>query len=104
MGRSQGRRAVLIAALLGGALVAHDAIGPLRQAFGARAALAAISIYRAWVSPHLAGLVTCRFRPTCSAYGYESIRRHGLAVGGAKTIWRIARCGPWTPMGTADPP
>ena len=46
----------------------------------------------------------CRFEPTCSYYGRESIRKHGLIVGGAKTAWRIARCGPWTPLHTPDPP
>ena len=36
------------------------------------------------------------------------LRRAGipteLYVGTAKTIWRIARCGPWTKLGTVDPP
>ncbi|HXH94946.1 MAG TPA: membrane protein insertion efficiency factor YidD [Thermoanaerobaculia bacterium] len=46
----------------------------------------------------------CRFTPTCSWYGHESIRKHGFLIGGAKTFWRIARCGPWTKLGTYDPP
>ena len=102
MGRSQSRRAGLIAAILLAALIAHDLIVP--QGYGARAALAAIGGYRAHVSPHLRSYVTCRIRPTCSVYGYQSIQKHGLFVGGAKTAWRIARCGPWTPLGTYDPP
>ena len=72
--------------------------------FGTRPALFAIDQYRAHVSPHLRGVVVCRFTPSCSAYGRESIRKHGLIVGGAKTAWRIARCGPWTKQGTVDPP
>jgi putative membrane protein insertion efficiency factor len=104
MGRSKGRRAGLIVALIAAALVGHDVMVPPAQAFGARAALTAISAYRAQVSPHLRGFVVCRLRPTCSVYGYQSIERHGLLAGGAKTLFRIARCGPWTAMGTYDPP
>lgn len=101
MGRGKGRRAILIAAAL---WLAHDLIVPPRYAVDARAAILAIDTYRAYVSPRLRGLVQCRFEPTCSMYGRESIRRFGLARGGARTAWRIARCGPWTPLGTADRP
>lgn len=96
MGPSKSRRTRLIlAAML--LLVAA-------QLFGTRPALYAIDQYRAHVSPRLRGIVQCRFVPTCSYYGRESIRKHGLIVGGAKTAWRIARCGPWTRTGTPDPP
>ena len=74
------------------------------QLFGKQPALYAIDAYRAHVSPHLRGIVECRFTPTCSYYGRESIRKYGLLIGGAKTAWRIARCGPWTPLHTQDPP
>ena len=94
MGRRQGRRAGLIAIAL---LVAA-------QWLGTRPALYAIDQYRAYVSPHLRGVIVCRFTPTCSAYGRESIRKHGLILGGAKTAWRVMRCGPWTPLHTYDPP
>ncbi|HXG57874.1 MAG TPA: membrane protein insertion efficiency factor YidD [Thermoanaerobaculia bacterium] len=87
-------RRLLLALLL---LVLVDRLGKY-------AAIFAIDAYRAHVSPRLRSVVTCRFRPTCSLYGRESIRRWGLIAGGAKTGWRIVRCGPWTPMGTFDPP
>ena len=74
------------------------------QLFGKEPALFAIDEYRAHVSPHLRGVVQCRFTPTCSYYGRESIRKYGALVGGAKAAWRIARCGPWTKLGTIDPP
>jgi putative membrane protein insertion efficiency factor len=74
------------------------------QFFGTGPAIYAIDQYRAHVSSHLRGIIVCRFTPTCSAYGRESIRKYGLIVGGAKTAWRIARCGPWTARGTLDPP
>ena len=88
----------MIALVLVALLVATD------RNVSARAVIYAIDEYRAHVSPHLRGRVFCRFTPTCSAYGRESIRKHGVIVGGAKTVWRIARCGPWTKAGTVDEP
>ncbi|MCK5260917.1 MAG: membrane protein insertion efficiency factor YidD [Thermoplasmatales archaeon] len=41
----------------------------------------------------------CRFKPTCSQYGYEAITRHGLIVGGLMTYKRISRCNPNHPGG-----
>ena len=99
MGRSKSRRAWLIAAALA-ALTLLVAASPL----GTRAGLAAIESYQAHVSPHLRGVVQCRFTPTCSHYGHEAIAKYGLLKGGAKTAWRVARCGPWTKQGTYDPP
>ena len=97
MGQGKSRRAWLIAAALLLLLLAATNVG-------ARAALSAIESYQAHVSPHLHGVVQCRFTPTCSWYGHESIRKYGLILGGMKTAWRIARCGPWTKMGAFDPP
>lgn len=42
---------------------------------------------------------TCRFQPTCSAYGEEAILRHGLVKGALLTIWRILRCQPFSAPG-----
>lgn len=69
-----------------------------------RAAVFAIDEYRAHVSLHLHGIVQCRFTPTCSWYGHEAIRKYGFAKGTVKTVGRIARCGPWTKLGTRDEP
>jgi uncharacterized protein len=96
--------ALLVVAALIAVMAVHDFAVPPTRAYGARAALAAIDQYRAHVSPHLRGIVYCRFTPTCSAYGRESIRKYGLLVGGWRAVWRVARCNPWTPMGTVDPP
>ncbi|MBI5732050.1 MAG: membrane protein insertion efficiency factor YidD [Candidatus Magasanikbacteria bacterium] len=41
----------------------------------------------------------CRFKPTCSEYGYEAIEKFGLARGGLKVFWRILRCHPWSKGG-----
>jgi uncharacterized protein len=72
--------------------------------FAARAAVAAIDVYRETVSPMLArtGIVRCRFEPTCSAYGREAIARYGSPRGFALAAGRILRCHPWA-KGGADP-
>jgi len=41
----------------------------------------------------------CRFYPTCSAYGFESIQRYGLLLGGWRTVCRILKCHPFHPGG-----
>ena len=97
-------KAGLLAVAIVAAFVMHDLSVPRGEGFAARTALVAIDAYRAHVSPLLAGTVTCRFEPTCSAYGRAAISKYGFAAGSAKTAWRIARCGPWSPAGTIDPP
>ncbi len=104
MGRGQSSRTRLIFGLIVAIIALHDFTVPHGRGFAARGALFLIDEYRAHVSPLLRGRVTCRFTPTCSAYGRASIAKHGFAKGMAKTAWRIARCGPWTSPGTLDLP
>jgi uncharacterized protein len=42
---------------------------------------------------------TCRFYPTCSHYGLESIKKFGPIKGGCLTMVRILRCHPFHPGG-----
>jgi uncharacterized protein len=66
-------------------------------------ALLLLGFFRAWqlfVSP-LYGQ-TCRFYPSCSAYGVEAVRRHGAVRGAWLTARRLLRCHPWNPGGV-DP-
>lgn len=44
----------------------------------------------------------CRFHPTCSEYGIQSIEKYGIIKGGTKTVWRVLRCNPWN-KGGHDP-
>jgi len=44
----------------------------------------------------------CRFKPTCSEYSFEAIKKYGLARGGTKAVWRVLRCNPWS-RGGWDP-
>ena len=68
----------------------------------ARVAISAIRWYHTTLSPHLG--VRCRFTPSCSLYAMTVIERHGVVRGGWLAVRRVARCGPWTKAGTADPP
>jgi len=64
--------------------------------------VSAIRWYKASLSRQLGA--RCRFTPTCSDYALAVIMRHGAVRGGWLTAKRLARCGPWTPMGTVDLP
>ena len=101
---SRSRRIVDVAALVLAALIAHDLSVASGQGYAARTAIGAIDVYRARASRRVGSVVTCRFTPTCSAYGREAFSKYGFAKGLAKTSWRLARCGPWTPAGTQDLP
>ena len=59
-----------------------------------------IRFYRRFISPYTPP--TCRFRPTCSAYGEQAILRHGILKGVLLTLWRILRCQPFSKPGN-DP-
>jgi uncharacterized protein len=62
-----------------------------------------LGVFRLWqllVSPTYGQ--TCRFYPSCSAYGVEAVRSHGAMRGGWLTVRRIFRCHPWNPGGV-DP-
>ena len=62
--------------------------------------LALIRGYQIAISPLLPP--SCRFHPSCSSYGYESIAVHGSAKGLVLTAWRLLRCNPWN-KGGLDP-
>ena len=57
-----------------------------------------IRFYQVFISPALPAN-TCRFYPTCSHYGYQSVYKYGMIKGGFKAIWRILRCNPFNPGG-----
>ena len=95
-------RAALI--LLAGAAI-YDVTRPPAGQASVRLAVAGIHLYQRTLSPVAArGGAVCRFTPTCSRYAEAVISRDGIVRGGWLTLKRIARCGPWTPAGTKDPP
>jgi putative membrane protein insertion efficiency factor/ribonuclease P protein component len=54
-------------------------------------------VYRQTISPILPP--TCRYHPSCSAYGFEALKVHGAAKGTALTAWRVMRCNPFSDGG-----
>ena len=93
---------VALVVLIGAGL---DLLRPPDEQWTAALALLAIEGYQAELSGRMeeAG-VRCRFEPTCSHYAEAVIRRDGALVGLFRAVVRVARCGPWTPLGTQDPP
>ena len=60
---------------------------------GLRAFLVAlIRLYQRVLSPVLGG--HCRFKPTCSEYCIEALRKHGVCKGLGLGVWRVLRCNP----------
>ncbi len=107
VGRGRRRRLTRAAAplLLVAALLAIDLARPPARQASARLLLGGIHLYQATLSPRMAAFgVQCRFRPTCSHYAEGAIARYGALSGSLRAAWRIVRCGPWTPLGTDDPP
>lgn len=102
---TRARLLMAAAALAGVAALGGD----LRRAPGdqitTRAAVAAVHVYQRTASRAMPSLgIRCRFEPTCSRYAEAVLTRHGVVRGSWLTVRRLARCGPWTPMGTVDPP
>lgn len=56
-----------------------------------------VHIYRYCLSPLMPA--NCRFYPTCSTYAVGAVMTHGILKGGLLTLYRLARCHPWSPGG-----
>lgn len=59
-----------------------------------------IRLYQKYLSPMKT--TKCPYYPTCSAYGYEAVKKHGAVKGSALALWRIVRCNPFS-KGGYDP-
>ena len=54
--------------------------------------IALIKFYQVAISPLIGP--RCRFVPTCSCYGIEALKTHGLLKGGWLTLKRVLKCHP----------
>lgn len=59
--------------------------------------LGIIRLYQHGISPLIGA--SCRYTPTCSAYGAEAIKKYGPFKGGWMALKRIASCHPWGKSG-----
>ena len=99
------RRVAWVLLVVMAVAIAADLTRAPEHQVGARVAVAGIHAYQATASRVFASAgARCRFDPTCSHYGEAVIRRYGLVRGGWMAGKRVLRCGPWTPLGTVDPP
>lgn len=71
------------------------------QSLSMKAALAALRIYKVYLSFLFAG--SCRFEPTCSMYAYEAIERFGVMRGTWLGMKRLLRCQPLSRKFGYDP-
>jgi putative membrane protein insertion efficiency factor len=82
-----------------------DCARPADRQITGRVLLVAIHAYQATLSKAMPSLgVRCRFRPSCSHYAEGAVGSYGAFGGSLLAAWRVLRCGPWTPLGTFDPP
>jgi uncharacterized protein len=49
-----------------------------------------IRVFQIWISPQDGP--SCRYRPTCSAYGKAAVQKYGALLGGVLAGDRILRC------------
>lgn len=61
-------------------------------------------IYQARLRRISSHFVRCRFQPHCSDYSLRAVQARGFPEGLWLTAKRLARCQPWVPLGTYDPP
>lgn len=72
-----------------------------KRSVGVKVALAALRIYKVYLSILFAG--NCRFQPTCSMYMYEAIERFGVMRGSWMGLKRLLRCQPLSRKFGYDP-
>ena len=55
--------------------------------------VAFINLYQKWISPSFPA--RCKYYPSCSSYAASAISNYGVR-GVFMSIWRLARCNPWS--------
>lgn len=94
--------ALLAAVLVVGLGLAWDVSCQPHNQLTARAYIGCVRVYQGVGRPLLEGRIACRYRPTCSDYSIEAVRRFGTLRGLAMTYKRLRSCTNSVPMGTID--
>jgi putative membrane protein insertion efficiency factor len=80
-----------------------DALRAPQEQVSVRVFALAVDGYHHYLHPLTGRFVRCRYRPTCSNYAVEAVRKYGVLKGGWMSYWRVASCKKSVPMGTVDP-
>lgn len=59
-----------------------------------------VLLWRKIISPTYGNV--CRYYPSCSSYGLQSLQQRGVLRGVPLTLWRILRCHPWSAGGVDE--
>jgi len=95
-------RVLLFAGLIFVVVAATDLTRKPENQFSAAVYIGLVRVYQAVGRPLLEGTIACRFRPTCSDYSIEAVRRYGTIRGIVLTHYRLDSCAMNVPMGTID--
>ena len=90
----------VVVALAAGAAVLDMFREPPKQ-ITAALLIKGIEGYQKYLSPIIP--TKCKFKPTCSQYAKQAIKKYGAFKGGLKSVWRIIRCSPLTDGGVDYP-
>ena len=99
-----GRPEAWLAALLALAILfGADALRPPRSQVSVRVFAASVDGYHRYLHPLTGRFIRCRYKPSCSSYAVQAVRKYGIAKGGWMSLRRVASCRSSVPMGTEDP-
>jgi len=100
MKRWKTRSLLVILALV--LLVSADTLRRPADQITASSYIGVVHLYQTYGRPLLAGVVACRFRPTCSEYSIMAVEKYGIITGLYMTVRRLAACDNSVQMGTVD--
>jgi putative membrane protein insertion efficiency factor len=95
-------RYLLIVPVFAGLVLIDSARKPQDQVT-AKLLVSSIRLYQRACAPLVSHFVCCRYRPTCSQYSIQAIRRHGAGKGLLLSFKRVLSCTKKVPHGTPDP-
>ena len=93
---------LLVLASVAGAIIV-DALRPPEYQQASRVYVALVREYQKHASPSVSSIVRCRFRPTCSEYSIEAVRKFGILEGAKLSAIRLWRCRRDVQLATSDP-